>query len=232
MPKEQIRKRGKRKPKTQEDEIPKKVVDQPIVDEVRLEDGTIPQAVAPSAGPSGIHPARAALLAGRRAPPPHMAASSSAPAGDATAASDGETAQPAWGRQPGLDGDYPFGVLNPDLKAYFRNVDDQIRDWEGVSSAGEEREDRSLFLASVLSELRSNELTVSTDPDTAVVLERMMPSLSDWGRRVIGDAFGDNWKQLVGHRFGSHVAQTWFTLAADTLDREVSSPRGNHNQHS
>lgn len=48
-----------------------------------------------------------------------------------------------------------------------------------------------------------------------------MPSLGDWGRRVIGDAFGDAWRVLIGHRFGSHVVQTWFTLAADTLDREV-----------
>jgi nucleolar protein 9 len=82
----------------------------------------------------------------------------------------------------------------------------------------------------VLSELRGHELTVSTDPDCAVVLERLLPSLGDWGRRVIGDAFGDKWEILIGHRFGSHVVQTWFTLAADTLDREVSViillPRG------
>jgi len=81
--------------------------------------------------------------------------------------------------------------------------------------------DRQMFLNSVLSELRGQELAVSTDPDTAVVLERLMPSLGDWGRRVIGDAFGDSWDVLIRHRFGSHVAQTWFTLAADTLDREV-----------
>jgi nucleolar protein 9 len=26
------------------------------------------------------------------------------------------------------------------VKAYFRNVEDQIKDWEGVNSVGEERE--------------------------------------------------------------------------------------------
>ena len=26
------------------------------------------------------------------------------------------------------------------MKAYFRNVEDQIKDWEGVNSVGEERE--------------------------------------------------------------------------------------------
>lgn len=47
-----------------------------------------------------------------------------------------------------------------------------------------------------------------------------MPSLGDWGRRVIGDAFGGQWQLLLKHRFGSHIVQTWLTLAADTLDRE------------
>lgn len=82
--------------------------------------------------------------------------------------------------------------------------------------------DRQIFLASVLSELRGHELQVATDPDTAVVLERLLPSLNDWGRRVIGDAIGEQWETLLRHRFGSHVAQTWLTLAAGTLDREVS----------
>ena len=83
--------------------------------------------------------------------------------------------------------------------------------------------DRKLFLASVLAELRGHELQVATDPDTAVVLERLLPSMGDWGRRVVGDAFGDSWEEMIRHRFGSHVAQTWFTLGAETLDREVSS---------
>jgi nucleolar protein 9 len=73
----------------------------------------------------------------------------------------------------------------------------------------------------VLSELRGHELQVATDADTSVVLERLLPSLNDWGRRVIGDAVGDSWATLVRHRFGSHVAQTWASLAAVTLDREV-----------
>ena len=84
-------------------------------------------------------------------------------------------------------------------------------------------EDRQLFLNSVLSELRGSELQVATDPDCAIILARLLPSLGDWGRRVVGDAFGDGWEQIFRHRFGSHVAQTWLCLAADTLDREVSA---------
>lgn len=89
-----------------------------------------------------------------------------------------------------------------------------------LASALLTRIDRQNFLGSVLSEVRGNELKISTDPDTAVVLERLLPSLGDWGRRVIGDAFGGQWELLLRHRFGSHVVQTWLTLAADTLDRE------------
>jgi nucleolar protein 9 len=83
--------------------------------------------------------------------------------------------------------------------------------------------------------LRGNELPSATDPETSLVIERLLPSLNDWGRRVIGDAFfgkeelderakasGGNWGMLLRHRFGSHVVQSWLTLAAGTLDREVS----------
>ncbi|KAK1926743.1 armadillo-type protein [Papiliotrema laurentii] len=220
MPKEQIRKRGKRKGKNQDDNpssAPAPVVNN--FTEQQVEDVPEPQA-GPSTG--GIHPARAALLAGRRPVP------SDIPAPEPV--EDQQVLE--WSRAQVQDAEFPFGVLDPDLKAYFRTVDDQIRDWEGVSSAGEEREDRQIFLSSVLSELRGHELTVSTDPDTAVVLERLLPSLGDWGRRVIGDAFGDSWEVLVRHRFGSHVVQTWFTLAADTLDREAKGvfPPQHHEQ--
>lgn len=74
----------------------------------------------------------------------------------------------------------------------------------------------------MLQELRGHELQVATDPEVSVVLERLLPSLNDWGRRVIGDSFGEKWEALIAHRFGSHIVQTWMTLAASTLDREVS----------
>ncbi|ORY23216.1 armadillo-type protein [Naematelia encephala] len=210
MPKEQIRKRGKRKSKKDtEAQHDTHLQAAPTEDYIPLEVEV--EVEQPQAGPSGLHPARAAMLAGRRPPRP-----------EATIPNPEEEGQPLeWQRGPGIDTDTPFGILDPDLKGYFRTVEDQIKDWEGVSSAGEEREDRQNFLTSVLAELRGHELQVATDPDTAVVLERLLPSLGDWGRRVIGDAFGDNWETLIRHRFGSHVAQTWFTLAADTLDREA-----------
>lgn len=49
--------------------------------------------------------------------------------------------------------------------------------------------DRRNFLVSVLTELRGQELQVATDPDCALVLERLLHSMGDWGRRVVADAF-------------------------------------------
>ncbi|OCF41800.1 hypothetical protein I317_04406 [Kwoniella heveanensis CBS 569] len=205
MPKEQIRKRGKRKPKN-DVEVPE------------LPPTTEIHEPIPSTSATGIHPARAALLAGRPLPPSEPAQQTQGENGEVYGEGEGAA---DWTRGSKVDSEFPFGVLDPDVKAYFRSVEEQIKDWEGVSSEGEEREDRQLFLSSVLSELRSHELPTSTDPETSIILERLLPSLNDWGRRVIGDAFGDNWPEVIRHRFGSHVAQSWMTLAAGTLDREA-----------
>jgi len=138
MPKEQIRKRGKRKPKNAEEDF----ASAPAVTEQTQAVSTEPireepphlaaEAQAGQAGPSGIHPARAAILAGRRPLPSDIPAPE--PVDDAQVLE--------WSRNQ-RDAEYPWGELDPDLKAYFRNVDDQIRDWEGVSSAGEDREGES-----------------------------------------------------------------------------------------
>lgn len=81
--------------------------------------------------------------------------------------------------------------------------------------------DRQNDLKDALDSLRGKELKISTDPDTSITLERLLPSLGDWGRRVVGDSFGTQWELLLKNRFGSHIVQTWLTLAADTLDREA-----------
>ncbi|EAL21763.1 hypothetical protein CNBC4650 [Cryptococcus deneoformans B-3501A] len=202
MPKEHIRKRGKRKTKANDDPPL-----QPTTDVSEPE---------PSVS-TGIHPARAAMLAGQSIPVQTHSPSQDTQLEDSERE---EADQTQWIRGPRMESEFPFGVLDPDVKAYFKSIEEQIKDWEGVSSAGEEREDRQNFLSSVLSELRGHELSAATDPETSIILERIMPSLSDWGRRVIGDSFGDKWEELIRHRFGSHVVQTWMTLAADTLDRE------------
>lgn len=121
----------------------------------------------------------------------------------------------------------PFGFVDPDIKAYFRTVDERLREWESIGLApGEEGEteleDRVNFLSASLSELRNLELRLATDPDTALIMERLLHSMGDWGRRVLADSFTGHWPTLLSHRFGSHVAQTLFALAAETIDREAS----------
>lgn len=53
---------------------------------------------------------------------------------------EGEEGAAQWVRGPRTDSEFPFGVLDPDLKGYFKTVEEQIKDWEGSSSIGEERE--------------------------------------------------------------------------------------------
>ncbi|KAJ9125324.1 hypothetical protein QFC22_000281 [Naganishia vaughanmartiniae] len=98
----------------------------------------------------------------------------------------------------------PFGFVDPDIKAYFRSVDERLREWEALGLAqGEDTE----------SELE--------DQDCALIMERLLHSMGDWGRRVVADSFAGHWNVLIQHRFGSHVCQTLFSLAADTIDREA-----------
>ncbi|WWD09471.1 hypothetical protein V865_007595 [Kwoniella europaea PYCC6329] len=212
MPKEQVRKRGRRVRKGDVQNEPESVPEVPTTE--------IDEPVPSSSTATGIHPSRAAFLAGQPIPPSQTQEPSGEQEGEAYGEGEGAA---DWTRGSRIDSEFPFGVLDPDVKAYFRNVEEQIKDWEGVNTEGEEREDRQLFLTSVLSELRSHELPTSTDPETSIILERLLPSLNDWGRRVIGDSFGDKWEELIRHRFGSHVVQTWLTLAASTLDRETKN---------
>lgn len=158
MPKEQIRKRGRRKPKEEEFAKPKVETATATAPEVHAPTPT--QAVdsasasaPPQAGPSGLHPDRIALLSsGRRPAPVPRAPNESNVEGqipaDGAAGGEGEGDQPQqpWGRVFGLNEEFPFGELDPDLKGYFKTVEDQIKDWEGTSSAGEQREGRSQLL--------------------------------------------------------------------------------------
>lgn len=150
MPKEQVRKRGKRKPKTAEATAPYPAPATSLPADIIVD--VTPSELQPVAGPSSIHPARAALLKGERYVPAHadqVVGTSDAgyqprPNGNGEESfGDGggeENGQAQWIRGPRADQEFPFGEVDPDLKAYFRNVEEQIKDWEGTSSVGEERE--------------------------------------------------------------------------------------------
>lgn len=131
-----------------------------------------------------------------------------------------------------IDLNAPFGFVDPDVKAYFKSVDEKLVEFTELSQAAgrpnqqseadpaAELEDRATFLHSALNEVRGQELKLATDGDTAIVLERLLHSMGDWARRVLMDSFSGCFRQLFEHRFGSHVCQTLVGLAAETIDRE------------
>lgn len=133
MPKEQIRKRGKRKPKT-EQEAPAPA---PAAE---FEAPPAPAAEPEAIG--GIHPSRLAILK-RTGGASQQAVTTQTEEETAELDHRPEEEQPEegaanWTRV--YDPEFPFGVLDSDVKAYFRNLEDQIKDWEGAGAAGEERE--------------------------------------------------------------------------------------------
>lgn len=122
--------------------------------------------------------------------------------------------------------DAPFGFCDPDVKAYFRTVDKQLKEWQelGMENKNEEIDDpnleRRMFFAAALTEMQGKELQLATDPDTAVILERMIHSMDDLARRIFTSTLTGSIIGVAKHRFGSHVLETLFEAASLTIDRE------------
>ncbi|KZT66809.1 ARM repeat-containing protein [Daedalea quercina L-15889] len=121
----------------------------------------------------------------------------------------------------------PFGYVDAEVKAYFRTVDLQIREWQeqgrpdvGGDEDTDPNEDRRLFFVAALTEMEGKEKQLATDPDCSSVLERMIHSMDDFVRRVFVDRLIGSFEQLATHRFASHVCQTMFGVASDTTYRE------------
>ncbi|SDA02911.1 BZ3500_MvSof-1268-A1-R1_Chr11-1g03212 [Microbotryum saponariae] len=151
------------------------------------------------------------------------------------------TSNPANGHSQGEDGPSgsgPAGPVDPnalpecdpDTKAYFQQVDQQIAEMESLgvgrqhrAAEGEEDEedDRPLLLRSALESLSGNELALAGDTETSVILERLLYSMDDFAKRVLADRFTGNYDRLVRHQRASHVLQTLFVLAGETVDRET-----------
>ncbi|KAH6896386.1 armadillo-type protein [Coprinopsis sp. MPI-PUGE-AT-0042] len=121
----------------------------------------------------------------------------------------------------------PFGYVEQDVKAYFRTVDVQIRDWQDNAAAEEVSEDtdpneqKRLFFVAALNEMREKEKQLATDPDCSVILERMAHSMDDFVRRVFVDSLAGSFEILSKHRFASHVVQTLFVISRETVARET-----------
>jgi nucleolar protein 9 len=237
MPKD-FKKRGdRRRPKKNQEPEPEPIVDAVLLDAdpssdvftsnadyVSLSSDPVPATRGTSAGPS-THPDRL-RRSGKQVGGTQREGSE---AGDEDGRREfvpGPTAV-----QTEIDLNAPFGFVDPDIKAYFKSVDEKLVEFSSLRPAGSssstgtpedgsELEDRTNFLHSALNEVRGMELQLATDGDTALVLERLIHSMGDWGRRVLMDSFGGRWATLIAHRFGSHVCQTLIGLAAGTIHRE------------
>ncbi|KAK4049232.1 Nucleolar protein 9 [Microbotryomycetes sp. JL221] len=120
-------------------------------------------------------------------------------------------------------------LVDPDTKAYFQQVAQQIKELEqlGVGhnyqeqdQLNQEEDDRPLLLRSALQNLAGNEIELAGDGETSVVLEQLLHSMDDFAKRVLADRFTGNYARLGQHRSASHVLQTLLTLAGDTVERE------------
>ncbi|KAF8895258.1 armadillo-type protein [Infundibulicybe gibba] len=120
----------------------------------------------------------------------------------------------------------PFGYVDADVKTYFRAVDAKMRNWQDHTHKnsdaleGDPNEDRRLFFVAALSEMAGKEKQLATDPDCSVILERMAHSMDDFARRVFVDSLCGSYEVLARHRFASHVCQTLFAVASQTIGRE------------
>ncbi|KZT41117.1 ARM repeat-containing protein [Sistotremastrum suecicum HHB10207 ss-3] len=123
----------------------------------------------------------------------------------------------------------PFGLVDADLKAYFKNVDSKTREWqenatvvdEGVD-AEQVSEEKRMFFDAALSEMRGKERQLACDPESSIILERMLHSMDDFTLRVFMDSLTGSYHQLLKHRFASHVCQTLFDVSSRTVSRETN----------
>ncbi|KAG9042480.1 Nucleolar protein 9, partial [Serendipita sp. 407] len=139
--------------------------------------------------------------------------------------------QPSWIETGHLnetsDPDAPFGLCDPDIKAYFRSVENQLKEWQdlGIEKENVSEEDsnleRRMFFSAALTEMQGKECMLATDPDCAVILERMIYSMDDLARRIFMNNLIGSVVELAKHRFGSHVLETLFELGASTVSRET-----------
>ncbi|BGP19289.1 hypothetical protein JCM10213_008193 [Rhodosporidiobolus nylandii] len=146
---------------------------------------------------------------------------------------------PSTSRRPAVDDPNALPEPDPDTKAYFQKIAQQIEEltalraeaggaqtqWvvndEGEEVEEEVEDERPLLLRSALESLNGHEISLAGDGETSVVLEQLLYAMDDFAKRVLLDRFAGQFEKLVKHRSASHVLQTLFELAGETVDRET-----------
>lgn len=150
----------------------------------------------------------------------------------------------------------PFGFVDVDVKAYFRTVDVQIRDWQAKNddTAGEGDIDpnessciclfsrtekltishyateKRLFFMAALNEMHGKEKQLATDPDCSVVLERISYSMDDFVRRVFVDSLAGSYVIHIGLQYSNLMLHIFQLFDACTPQIRISClPDAFHN---
>ena len=126
---------------------------------------------------------------GQSIPPPHSSANSEVPwIRDDQAAGRDSVADPV----------APFGFVDSEIKTYFKDIHQKLKDAEVTLETALTEEDKksgehSLLLQAVIREVDGKELILATDPDTSVILEYMISFMQDKMVRVLMDRMMGKW---------------------------------------
>lgn len=121
----------------------------------------------------------------------------------------------------------PFGYVDPDIKAYFRTVDEHIQSWQEDGTEPEHEDGgldpnegvcflpnigfcyllvaaachkvKRVFFIAALGEMSGKEKQLATDPDCSVILERMTYSMDDFVLRVLMDRLSGSYALILFH---------------------------------
>lgn len=110
----------------------------------------------------------------------------------------GEDNTPSWIRDAAdggdsLDAAAPFGFVDAEVKAYFREAYQNLKDLDaengGCAAAQSDGDDSpsALLLSAALAELSGKELQLATDPDCSIVLEYLISHMGEKPLRVLMD---------------------------------------------
>lgn len=131
-----------------------------------------------------------------------------------------------------------FDALDDEAKTYFKSIEELLTEDAMLLQSDEGRMgmarvrfsscndkvsrlhsiiDRDLLLQNIYTEVDGKELLLAADYDGSRIMEKLIRVSSDFHRRVLMDRFRGRFRDLVQHRFASHVVQTLLTLGAQMV---------------
>ncbi|WFC98547.1 Nucleolar protein 9 [Malassezia yamatoensis] len=133
-----------------------------------------------------------------------------------------------WIRNKERDANTPFGLVAPEMQAYFKEVNASFISFLHSEDPQAGEEEAELLLQAALNEMDGSELSLATDPTCSLVLENMLNLMKEKALRVFFDRMSGNYIKLATHRYGSHVLQSMLISAQNSIAKhhgEQSIPK-------